>query len=107
MSENQTRVKGKSDQLTMLASVVANEKSLEEFRNGKPLKEAVFSTEHADKVFSESIAKSIDYLKYAFSTAYNIDDFPSSLDDDLKEIVKICRGINSIKDSREKDTYEL
>lgn len=106
-AENKTRVKSKSDQLTMLASIVGNERALEEFREGKSLKDAAFLTEHADQLFSESITKSIDYIKHAFNIAYNIDDFPLSLDDNLKEIVKICRDINAIKESRGKDPYEL
>lgn len=107
-SENITRVQGKSDQLSMLASIVGSpDEALIEFRKGKSLEEAAFLTEHSDDVFNESIAKSIHFLKTAYGVAYSIEEFPNDLQSDLKEIVSICRNINVIKDGKDKDWFSL
>ena len=104
---NRTRVKGKSDQLTLLASIIENEVALKEFRSGKTLQEASFLTSHPQKIFTESVSKSIEYLKHAYSVAYHINEYQATLEDQLQEILHICRDIKSINESRKKGEYEL
>lgn len=106
-SQYTTRVKGTSSQLTMLNEIVGSPTALKAFRNGKTLDEAIFLTEHIDNIFNESIAKALSYLKEADNMVHKMDTFYTTLEDDLRELVALCRKIKTVKDQKSGDDFDL
>ncbi|OWR13760.1 ParB/Srx family N-terminal domain-containing protein [Chryseobacterium sp. VAUSW3] len=102
-----TRLKGKSQDLNMLNSILGNEKAKKEFIvNNATLEEAHTYTGEEDNLFTNSIAESLMSLKKANSLIYKIDEFYPSLDDDLREIIKVARTIKSVKDELIKNEFD-
>lgn len=101
-----TRVKGKSDQLTMLSEVVGNPKALVAFRDGKSLEDAALLTEHIDNIFNKSVKKSLTFIKEAqvLATSMGIEGFYMTLNDDLKEIVEQCNAIKRTHKAKEEES---
>lgn len=107
-SENTTRVKGISKQLTILAKIIDNERAFKEFRGKrKSIDEAIFLTDHIDEVFIKSILRAKNYIYEAKSLTSKIDQYYDGIGNDLKEIASICREINTIKDSKKKDEFDV
>lgn len=106
-SQFTTRVKGTSAQLSMLNEIVGSTQALSAFREGKRLEEAIFLTKHIEIIFNESIGNALFYLKEADNMVHNMDAFNENLDDELKEIVKLCRKIKVIKDQKNGDEFDL
>lgn len=102
-----TRLKGKSQDLNMLNSILGNEKATYEFIvNSATLEEAHTYTGEEDNVFINSISDSLTSLKKANSLIYKIDDFYPSLDDDLRDIIKLARTIKTVKDELIKNEFD-
>jgi len=101
-----TRVKGKSDQLTMLSEIIGNPKALIAFRDGKLLEDAALLTEHIDNIFNTSVSKSLTFIKeaQALATSMGIDGFYTTLTDDLKEIVEQCNSIKRTHKAKEEES---
>lgn len=101
-----TRLKGKSQDLNMLNAVLGNAISKEKFINTSiSLEEAYSFTGENDNVFSNSIQDAIRNLKIANSIVHNIDNFYQSIDEDLREIIKLARAIKSTKDELTKNEF--
>lgn len=106
-SQFKTRVKGTSSQLSMLNDIVVNPVALQAFRDGKTLEEAIFLTQHIENIFNDSIKKGLYYLQEADNMVHKMDAFYENIDDDLKEIVTLCRKIKTIKDQKKGEDFEF
>ncbi len=103
----QTRIKGTSTHLSKLSEVVVNKEALDAFRNGKTLDEALFLTLEVERIFYDSIRKSLSYLQEADNMVHKLEKFPITLDEDLKEIVGLCKKIKLVKNEKSGDEFEL
>jgi hypothetical protein len=103
----QTRIKGTSTHLSKLNEVVAHKEALDAFRNGKTLDESLFLTLEVERIFNDSIRKSLSYLQEADNMVHKLEKFPITLDEDLKEIVGLCRKIKLVKNEKSGDEFEL
>lgn len=103
---NKTRLKGKSQDLNMLNSILGNPVAKQKFVSTDiSLEDAYSFTGADDNLFSNSIQDAINSLKIANSIVHNIDDFYLSLDDDLRELIKLARAIKSTKDELTKNEF--
>ena len=103
----QTRIKGTSTHLSKLNEIVAHREALDAFRNGKTLDEALFLTFEVERIFNDSIRKSLAYLQEADNMVHKLEKFPITLDEDLKEIVGLCKKIKLVKNEKYGDEFEL
>ena len=107
-SENTTRVKGISKQLTKLAKVLEKKESLEEFKSGRmSLEDAVTLTDHIDDLFYKSISQAKNHINNAKNSTARMDNFYTHLDKDLREIASICKEIMAIKNSKGMDEFDV
>lgn len=102
-----TRLKGKSDHLNKLNAILGNEKAKEQFiEKDSTLEEAYTYTEDYHLIFKNSISNSILELKRANSITDNIDSFYENLEEDLKNVIRLARLINSAKQELTKNEFE-
>lgn len=106
-SQYTTRVKGTSTQLSMLNDIVENTTALQAFRDGKSLSEAIFLTQHIEKIFNDSITKALNFLKEADNMVHKLDSFNTTLEEDLREIAGLCRKIKTVKDQKHGDGFDI
>jgi len=99
-----TRLKGKSQDLNDLNIILGNEEAKKQFiENDATLKEALSYTEAYDKIFEESVNYALNSLNKAKSITTKVNSFYTSLEDDLREIIKISRTIKADKDELNND----
>jgi len=95
-----TRLKGKSGDLNKLNSILAHDVAREYFiEKSATLDNAYSYTDDFDKVFKDSILESLGYIEKAVSLIGKVKEFYPTLDDDLREIIRISRNIKTNKDS--------
>ncbi len=95
-----TRLKGKSGDLNKLNSILAHDVAREYFiEKSATLDDAYSYTDDFDKVFKDSILESLGYIEKAVSLIGKVKEFYPTLDDDLREIIRISRNIKTNKDS--------
>ncbi len=98
-SEGKTRL-GESRRLGDLNSVVGNEKALESFRNGAPLKNAVLLTEKPGVIFRTASIEAQTRLEIARDTIHLVEDLSESDSNLLFNIQKLARSLKSIVDDK-------
>ena len=100
--ENQTRVKGTSQDLPMLNAVLANERACKAFVNdARSLKEAFVLTTNLTELFAGAIRRAREQLELADGLTHKLDVFYSALDEDLKTIGRLTRKLKDAKDEFE------
>lgn len=97
-SQNKTRLKGKSEDLNMLNTVLGKAESYTAFAEGKELERANELTDDLEAIFITDIQKSLQYLEHADSIIHKIDHFYTDLDEDLIQIRKLTSKIKQVKD---------
>jgi len=98
-SENQTRLKGTSTDLSKLNKILGDLTALQAFRDGSSLSRAYQLTDDMSNLFYSSLQKSLNYLEQADDVVHRIEKFPSATTDDLKNIYKLARKIkNTVED---------
>ena len=98
--ERRTRL-GESRNLSMVNDVVSNERALEHFRAGKPLREAALLTAMPAVVFTNAINNARIELQLARDHQHYVDDPTKSDYETLVEIQKMARDLRTIIDSRQ------
>lgn len=94
-----TRLKGKSGDLNKLNSILASDEARKQFIvESATLDEAHSYTDDFDKLFKDSILESLGYIEKSISIIGKVKNFYSSLDEDLREIIRISRNIKANKD---------
>jgi len=102
-----TRLKGKSGDLNQLNSVLANEVARDYFIvKSSTLEEAHSYTDDFDIVFKDSISEAVSYIEKANSLIGKVKGFYPSLDDDLRELIRLARSIKSNKDRLTTNEFE-
>jgi hypothetical protein len=102
-----TRLKGKSNDLNMLNAVLADTSASKKFiEDSSTLDEAFSYTGEEKNNFMNAIEDSLNNLRKANGLIYKIDDFYKSLDDDLREIIKLARTIKSVKDELSTNEFD-
>ncbi len=97
--ENQTRLKGKSEDLNKLNKILSNEAALKAFeKQGLDIDSAYELTEDIDGIFMNSIRKALTELEQADRISHKVKKFNSALNDDLGQISKLVRKIKTTKD---------
>ncbi len=96
--QNKTRVKGKSSDLNKLNAILGSNMALSAFREGRDLNHAYELTEDVDSIFVVNIQKSLSSLEQADSLVHKVNEFYSSLDEDLIQIRKLTSKIKQTKD---------
>jgi hypothetical protein len=96
--QNKTRVKGKSDDLNKLNSVLGKESAYMAFSKGLDLERANELTEDLDNIFYNTIQNSLQYLEQADSIIHKITIFYQGLEEDLLQIRKLTTKIKQTKD---------
>lgn len=96
--QNKTRLKGKSDDLNKLNSILGNDIAYATFKEGKDLDRAYEFTENIAELFFINIQKSLSALEQADSVAHKISEFYFDLDNDLIQIRKLTSKIKQVKD---------
>lgn len=106
--ENQTRLKGKSQDLNMLNKILSdsNASALAAFKDGMSLNKAYQLTEDIDALFSDAVAEALSNLEHADSISHKVKRFAANLNDDLREINKLIKKIKSAKDEFENAEFE-
>lgn len=94
-TENTTRLRGTSNNLSKLDKIVANKEALDAFRQGVPLKKALEYTEDLADMFHDSVFKSSEYLAQADQVVHKVDkkEFKDSVNEELRNIVRLCKKI--------------
>lgn len=101
-----TRLKGKSDDLNKLNSIVANEIALKAFEDENlELNRAYELTEDLNFIFNNSIMKALNNLEQADQLTHKITDFYTSIEDDLIQIRKLTSKIKKVKDDFSKTEF--
>lgn len=101
-TENHTRVKATSEQLTRLDAVLGHSDAFKAFTDdGKPLREAFELTDGNEQVFLDSILKAVNSLKVANGMTHSLDDFYESLPDDLRSIIRLVQSIRRAQEELE------
>jgi len=102
--ENQTILKGKSEDLNKLNIILSNKKALEAFeKKGYDLNSAYELTEDIDGIFMNSLRKALVELEQAGRLGHKVNKFEIGLDDELKQIDRLLRKIKRTKDNIEFD----
>lgn len=97
--QNQTRLKGKSDDLSKLNKILGNTKALDSFRSGVSLLKSYQLTGDLDNIFYSSLQKSLESLEQADDVVHRVNTFHSNSIDDLRSIAKLARKIkNTVED---------
>jgi len=102
-----TRLKGKSGDLNKLNSILSHDVAREYFiEKSATLEEAHSYTDDFNTLFQDTISDSLSSMEKAISLIGKVNEFYSSLDDDLREIIRISRNIKSNKDSVTNNEFE-
>lgn len=102
-----TRLKGKSGDLNQLNSILGNNVARDYFIiKSATLEEAHSYTDDFDIVFKDSIAESLGYIEKANSILGKVNSYYPSLDDDLRELIRLARSIKSNKDRLTSNEFE-
>jgi len=105
-SFKKTRLKGKSDDLNKLNAILGKESSRTMFVNNDATLEEAFSyTEQFEEVFKNAIHDSIQSLHKASGVILKLDRFYDSVEDDLREIIRLSRSIKSSVDELTKNDF--
>lgn len=97
-NQNKTRLIGDSSHLNKLNKVLGNVKALNAFERGESLDKSFELTEETDKIFANSIRKSLEYLEQANSLTHKLNEFLPSCKEDLSSIRKLARNLEIIKE---------
>lgn len=101
-----TRLKGKSQDLNMLNAILGSEEAKKQFIvNDATLAEAYTYTEDFDKTFRNAIENALVELERAEKLKFKIKNFYLSLEDDLRDIIKLSRSIKTTKDELQTDEF--
>ena len=102
-----TRLKGKSQDLNQLNAILGSKEAKKQFiENDASLAEAFTYTEDFDKTFRNAIEVSLNELNRAESLKLKIKNFYPTLEDDLRDIIKLSRSIKATKDELITDEFE-
>ncbi|MCP4763179.1 MAG: ParB N-terminal domain-containing protein [archaeon] len=104
--ENQTRLKGKSDDLNKLNKILVNPQAFEAFEDGYSLNNAHQLTEDIDKIFMDSIRNALTELEQADGIIHKVKSFQKGLNDELRDILKLVRKIKLAKDEFEGTEFD-
>jgi hypothetical protein len=100
--QNKTRLKGKSEDLNTLNSILSNEKSYNAFDvEGWELSKAYELTKEYSDIVENAIKKALENLELADSLAHKAKFFYVSIVDDLDDIRKIALKIKRFKEEYE------
>ena len=100
--QNQTRLKGTSDDLTKFNKILGNPIALKAFEEGTSLLKAYQLTDDINNLFYSSIQRTLENLEQADSISHRVAKFYSDSIDDLKIIQTLARKIQStIRDSED------
>lgn len=100
-----TRLKGKSEDLNKLNSILEKDEAREKFiKQNLSLDEAFSYTEVHDKVFRKSIQDAIHNLEKANNLVFKVNEFYSSVEDELRELIRLSRSIKSSMDEERKQS---
>ena len=98
-SENQTRLKGTSSDLSKLNNILGNSAAFQAFKEGSSLARAYQLTNDMDNIFYFSLQKSLNYLEQVDDVVHRVDQFYSNATEDLRTIYKLARKIkNTVED---------
>jgi hypothetical protein len=102
-----TRLKGKSQDLNELNSVLGNDEARKQFiENDASLAEAFTYTEDFTESFSGAIVNALSNLKRADNLSHKLNYFYSNVEEDLREVINLARKIKSVSDSIVKNEFE-
>lgn len=102
--QNKTRIKGKSEDLNKLNSILGNKIAYHAFVDGKDLDRANELTVNIDALFYNNIQKSLQYLEQADSVVHKTEKFYSELEEDLLQIRKLTSKIKQVKEDQLRKT---
>lgn len=102
--QNKTRIKGKSDDLNKLNSILGSDIAFQAFVDGKDLDRANELTVNIEDLFHNNILKSLQYLEQADSVVHKIEKFYFELEEDLLQIRKLTSKINQVKEDQLRKT---
>ncbi len=101
-----TRLKGKSQDLNMLNAILGSKEAKEQFiNNDATLSEAYTYTEDFDKTFRNAVENALVELERAEKLKFKIKNFYLSIEDDLRDIIKLSRSIKTTKDELQTDEF--
>jgi len=102
--ENQTRLKGRSADLTKLNAILANDIAKNAFiDNSASLNEAFALTADLHDIFRVAVKRAVSELERADSLMHRLSTFYLTLNDDLRSINKLARKIKTAKDELQDD----
>jgi len=101
--QNQTRLKGKSDDFKALNQVLEKITALKAFRDGTRLYKALELTEDTDDIFRNSVKRSLETLEVSDRMVHKVKNFYSDANDDLDTIRKLAVKIKRTKEDLEED----
>ncbi len=106
-NENQTRLKGKSGDLSKLNKILATPTALDAFeKQSYSLEDAYKLTENIDEIFINSIRKALTELERADGLIHKVSKFENSLEEDLIAIRKLTKKIKTTKDEFENPEFD-
>lgn len=99
-----TRIKGTSGQLGLLDKILAHDEAKYQFiEKDKSLLEASEYIDEKDILFQKLIKKAKISLLDSEKTLYSINEYDITLEEELKEIVSICKNLNTINNSKKEE----
>ena len=102
--QNETRLKGTSEDLSILSAILGNESATRAFSEQKrSLQEAFELTTDLGDLFRRSIAKAVAGLEQADRITHKLDVFYPGLSDDLKVIARL---VNKLRDAKKEKEIE-
>lgn len=102
-----TRLKGKSEDLNKLNAILGNEIAREKFISEESTLEDAYSyTEVYEKIFLESIKDSLSNMEKANNIVHKVNNYYSSYEDDLRDIINLSRSIKSSIDKLKINEFE-
>lgn len=99
MFDPQKKVIGDSREISKIASIVSQERSLEKLENGSTVDEAILYTSVPSETFLEMLKYARKSLKQAKDAIEQLSEEPSGARDILEEITKIVKTITGGLDS--------
>ncbi len=100
--QNKTRLKGKSNELNMLNSIIGNNEALYAFdEKGYELSKAYELTDDLDSVFEKAIKGSLSSLEQADSLVHKVNHFYVDFEEDIKSMKRISTKIQRTREDIE------
>jgi acyl carrier protein len=102
-----TKLKGKSGDLSKLNAILANPIALKAFdEENDSLDKAYELTEDINQLIETSIGKALNELELADGLTHKASSFYTSLEDDLRQLIKLARKIKQAKDDFINNEFE-